>query len=73
VRKSFLIIVLGLLLTNCSSIEWAKGPCAIGYKTKDVCYINGEQIKFFENHQFNAQIEAEKKGFQYGKGLTVSY
>jgi len=43
------IIVLGLLLTNCSSIEWAKGPCAIGYKTKDVCYLNGEQIKFFEN------------------------
>ncbi len=72
-RKSFLIIVLGLLLTNCSSIEWAKGPCAIGYKTKDVCYIKGEQIKFFENEQFHAQIEAEKKGFQYGKGLTVSY
>ena len=67
------IIVLGLLLTNCSSIEWAKGPCAIGYKTKEVCYLNGEQIKFFENEQFHAQIEAEKNGFEYGKGLTVSY
>jgi hypothetical protein len=73
VRNSFLIIVLGLLLTNCSSIEWAKGPCSIGYKVKDTCYINGEQIKFIENHQFNAQILAEKDGFEYGKGLTLNY
>ena len=64
------IIMLGLFLTSCGTIEFATGSCAPGYKTYDVCTINGEQRKFFNNEPLHAQKEMHKRGFRWTDSST---
>ena len=66
--KFIMILALSVLLTNCSSLDWAQGPrCGPGYRAHDVCFNKGE------NEQFHAQKEAARQGFVYGQGMVLNY
>ena len=62
----FKFIMILVLLTSCSSFEWAQGPrCGPGYRTHDVCFNKGEQFIFIENEPVHAQKEMYRRGFRY--------
>ena len=64
--KFIMILALSVLLTNCSSLEWAQGPrCGAGYRAHDVCFNKGEQFIFIENEPVHAQKEMYRRGFRY--------
>lgn len=48
-------IILLVLLQGCSATmgEWQQGAKAPGYKAKDVCFVCGEQIKFYKNEPYS--------------------
>ena len=53
--KNFLsTIILYVTLTGCSATvnEWQQGAKHPGYKAHDVCWICGEQIKFYPKEEY---------------------
>jgi hypothetical protein len=54
-NKILSTIILLVLLQGCSATmgEWQQGAKAPGYKAKDVCFVCGEQIKFYKNEPYS--------------------
>ena len=61
-KKILSTIILFVTLTGCSSTmnEWQVGAKHPGYKAKDVCWICGEQIKFFPNEEYGMSKAIEE-------------
>jgi hypothetical protein len=53
-KKILSTIILFVTLTGCSATmnEWQVGAKHPGYKAKDVCWICGEQIKFYPKEEY---------------------
>ena len=53
-KKILSTIILYVTLTGCSATvnEWQQGAKHPGYKAHDVCWICGEQIKFYPKEEY---------------------
>jgi hypothetical protein len=53
-KKILSTIILYVSLTGCSATvnEWQQGAKHPGYKAHDVCWICGEQIKFYPKEEY---------------------
>ena len=53
-KKILSTIILYVTLTGCSDSvnEWQQGAKHPGYKAHDVCWICGEQIKFYPKEEY---------------------
>ena len=50
--------------------EWQKGAKAPGYRAHDVCFVCGEQIKFFPNEPYSWSKFVEETDY-YNNSDTV--
>ena len=68
-------IILFVALTGCSGTmnEWQVGSKHPGYKAKDVCWICGEQIKFFPNEEYGLSKELYESNFYHDPNAVISY
>jgi len=75
IKKAFLILLLSLVTTGCSSLhstmeskrlEWltSESP-AYGDKHGDVCISCGENFTFIPNEELGAQKQAKREGFDW--------
>ena len=72
-KKILSTIILFVTLTGCSATmnEWQVGAKHPGYKAKDVCWICGEQIKFFPNEDRRSIVFQTVKRIFYKNGERV--
>tara|TARA_E500000081_G_scaffold50718_1_gene53817 strand:+ start:579 stop:809 length:231 start_codon:yes stop_codon:yes gene_type:complete len=65
-------IILLVLLQGCSATvgEWQQGAKAPGYKAHDVCFVCGEQIKFYKNEPYSWSKFVEETDY-YNNSDTV--
>tara|TARA_B100000214_G_scaffold367859_1_gene338560 strand:+ start:132 stop:359 length:228 start_codon:yes stop_codon:yes gene_type:complete len=68
-------IILFIALTGCSATvgEWNHGTKAKGYRAHDVCWICGEQIKFFPNEEYGLSKELYESNFYHDPNAVISY
>ena len=68
-------IILFIALTGCSATvgEWNHGTKAKGYRAHDVCWICGEQIKFFPNEESGMSKKIEECDYWNNQDCKLGY
>ena len=74
-KKILSTIILFVTLTGCSATmnEWHVGAKHPGYKAKDVCWICGEQIKFFDNEPYGMSKAIEECDYWNNPDCKLGY
>lgn len=74
-KKILSTIIFALALQGCSATmgEWQQGSKASGYRAHDVCFICGEQIKFFPNEEWGMSKDMARQGFVYSPKAYIEY
>jgi len=68
-KKYLSMIIFALALQGCSATvqEYQVGSKAPGYKSKDVCFVCGEQYIWIAPEPFGFSKEAYQSGYYTGK------
>lgn len=68
-KKILSTIILLITLQGCSATvsEWKQGAKAPGYKSKDVCFVCGEQYIWLNPEPFGMSKQAYESGYYTGK------